>query len=216
MKLAINDIWNRIPKSLCKSLCGRFDKVIDQIKKTGKRFDKRKEKFKEKKTYLNWKEKWNDSDDIERVVIGSKIIQTLRDKKLKKLNKIMVKFRKNFNKKFEKKYSEEKLTQVRLRKGNNFAEKLRKEGEEKERKFRIEQKERVKAWVDFKNLSLEDFYNSLDKEFRLSLIREETEKEKENIINSLSNLSTNDFSAIDESEIQEGDLDLNSQDEELI
>ena len=85
MKLALHDIWNKIPVSLCKSLCGYFDKVIDQVAKTGKRFDKKKFKYKDKKTYLNQNQKWNDPNDIERVIISSKIIQKLKDKKLKKL-----------------------------------------------------------------------------------------------------------------------------------
>ena len=78
-------VWNRIPKTICKNLINSFDEKINLLDKNGERVNKRKHKSK-KSNYI-WKNKWNENDQIERIVYNNKILEEMKEKKIKSLKK---------------------------------------------------------------------------------------------------------------------------------
>jgi len=94
-KFALQELWNKIPISLCKRLCDSFDARVEQVLKTkGKRVNTRQLKKRKKETHF--KLKWNRDEGITRVVYKDQLLESLRIKAHKKykayLNKLDVQF----------------------------------------------------------------------------------------------------------------------------
>jgi len=213
LKFAVQDVWNRVSQSLCESLCSTFDKRIEQIRRTGKRFNKSKIKQKEKTKYLSWSKKWNNPEDIERVLIGQKIIQNLKDKQLKKMKKTIEKFRKKFEPKkdrLETKIDDAKKTSNSLLRKVKV-EKLEKQLKELEQSYYPRQKERVKLWRDLHHMDLDAFYNSLPRDWKMNLIRERITVDNFSVAD-----STEAQTLLSMSDASEGDLKLDDADLNLI
>jgi hypothetical protein len=211
MKLAVHDIWNRIPVSLCESLCSTFDKRIRQIRRTGNRFNKSKLSQKEKKKYLNWNKKWNDPDDIERVLIGKKIIQNLKDKQLKKMKKVVDKFRHKFEQKKDKLESEieEEQNIKDVSKRKEKLDKLQRKLKELEQSYYPEQRERVKAWRDLHNMDLDTFFNNLPRDWKMNLIRERITSDNFSVTDSTEAHTLLSMSDANEDDLKLDEADLN-------
>ena len=204
MKFALNDIWNRIPQALCERLCNSFDERINLISKTGNRINKTLLKQKRKTKSLNWNTLWNNSDDLERVVINDKIIMKIKNKQVKKLKKEFISHREKFYKSFNKKYSDSKIMKIRKKFGDGDADKLLLEKEEIHRKYCSENQPRAKRRKELNEMSVANFFASFDKETRLNFIRDRPFN-----INATDNVSTNPNTNINVSDINESDdLDL--------
>ena len=78
-------IWNRIPKTICKNLVRAFDEKINLLGKDGERVNKRDHKS--KKSNYTWKNNWNKTDQIERIVYNEKVLANMKKKKIKDLRK---------------------------------------------------------------------------------------------------------------------------------
>ena len=78
-------VWNRIPKTICRNLVNSFDEKIELLGKDGERVNKRKHRG-TKSNYI-WKNKWNQNDKIERIVYNDKILENMKNKKLKNLKR---------------------------------------------------------------------------------------------------------------------------------
>ena len=78
-------IWNRIPKRLCKHLINSFDKKIQKIKNDGERANQRNHtKY---KSIGEWNNRWNDTDNIERIVYNQKVLDNMKIKKIREIKK---------------------------------------------------------------------------------------------------------------------------------
>ena len=87
MARKLQQIWNRITKSICKNLIKSFDKKIDLLKeRKGERVNKRKHN-KESKSNYTWKNKWKTNDTIEYIVYNQKELERMKQKNLKDLIK---------------------------------------------------------------------------------------------------------------------------------
>ena len=74
-------IWNRIPKKLCKNLVAAFDKKIEKIKNNGERANKRDGEDREKKKVSwEWKNNWNDNDNVERIIYNEVVLEKMQKK----------------------------------------------------------------------------------------------------------------------------------------
>ena len=62
-----------------------FDEKIELLGKDGERVNKRKHRG-TKSNYI-WKNKWNQNDKIERIVYNDKILENMKNKKLKNLKR---------------------------------------------------------------------------------------------------------------------------------
>ena len=78
-------IWNRIPKTICKNLVRAFDEKINLLGKDGERVNKRDHKI--KKSNYTWKNNWNKTDQIGRIVYNEKVLANMKKKKIKDLRK---------------------------------------------------------------------------------------------------------------------------------
>ena len=78
-------LWNRVPKSLCKNLINSFDKKMELIKEKGERANKRSHSS-EKSNY-SWKNSWNNNDKLERIIYNKKILEDMKEKKLRFLKR---------------------------------------------------------------------------------------------------------------------------------
>ena len=78
-------LWNRVPKSLCKNLINSFDKKMELIKEKGERANKRSHSS--KKSNYSWKNSWNDNDKLERIIYNKKILEDIKEKKLRFLKR---------------------------------------------------------------------------------------------------------------------------------
>lgn len=79
-------VWNRIPKSICRNLIDSFDEKIQLVINDGERTNRREKNYNNKKHY-SWKNNWNSTDFVERIVYNEKILENMKEKKLKALNK---------------------------------------------------------------------------------------------------------------------------------
>ena len=73
------------PKSQCKNLINSFDKKMELIKEKGERANKRSHSS-EKSNY-SWKNSWNNNDKLERIIYNKKILEDMKEKKLRFLKR---------------------------------------------------------------------------------------------------------------------------------
>ena len=101
-KIALVEVWNRIPVSLCRKLCKTFDKRVEQVlESNGRRFNRMQYKQidSSKKVPLKWSRIWNSNpvDEIERVVYSDITLEEVKKKvwraMRRKINKIKGEFK---------------------------------------------------------------------------------------------------------------------------
>jgi len=171
LKIELIRVWNRIPISLCRRLCNSFDKRLKQVMKTkGLRYskyiddeekgeDEDEDENQEKDNYtdiikeysfLNWKDRWNKNDQVERVVYNLSFIEKMKKKAIKKIKNKITTAKKEYKNMI--KYLKNTLNGAGVGKGKQIEE-------------RIKKKEK-----DFKDLE-----DSLNKE--IQLLEKQTAKE---------------------------------------
>ena len=145
-------IWNRIPKTICKNLVRSFDEKINLLGKDGERVNKRKHKT--KKSNYSWKNNWNKTDQIERIVYNEKVLANMKKKKLKDLRKELKKIHSS-------------LTEEKQRYSTKNKEKIKKNSFELYNFFLNEEKEMLKSYTaksKEKEKEIQKWINLKDKE----------------------------------------------------
>ena len=168
-KFAVQELWNKIPISLCKRLCDSFDARIEQILKSGgKRVNTKQLKKRKKETHF--KRKWNDEDGITRIIYKDSLLEEMRVKSHKKYLTYINKLDKQFN------------TYVRNNWGfRNFVKNgadLRRSGRlDEELILKYEEYLEAKAPIvetmrDIYRMNCHEFYEHLNDELKLRCINE--------------------------------------------
>ena len=68
-----------------KNLVNAFDEKIKILGKDGERVNRREHKS--KKSNFTWKNNWNETDKIERIVYNEKVLENMKKKKIRDLRK---------------------------------------------------------------------------------------------------------------------------------
>ena len=94
MTTKLQQVWNRIPKKICINLIDSFDKKIELLKqKNGERVNKRKHLRKD--SNYTWKNCYNNDNGF-RIVYNEKILEIMKQKKIKTLNKQLKEIKDSF------------------------------------------------------------------------------------------------------------------------
>lgn len=174
-------VWNRIPKKICSNLINSFDKKIELLKqKHGERVNKRKHLTKE--SNYTWKNCYNDDDNF-RIVYNEKILEIMRQKKIKTLNKQLKEIKESFTEE-KKRYSAQNKELIKKESKSLYSFFLKQE-EEMKRIYgdKIIQKENEISF--FQNLEGKELFNRFSLEEKINNIKLNNKSKV------LSNISTN-------------------------
>ena len=155
-------IWNRIPKTICKNLVKSFDEKINLLGKDGERVNKREQKS--KKANYSWKNNWNKTDQIERIVYNEKVLENMKKKKLKELRKELKKINSSLTEE-KHRYStknKEKIKKNSFELYNFFLNEEKQMLESYETKNKEKEKE-IQKWISLKDKELFNEFSLMEK-----------------------------------------------------
>ena len=155
-------IWNRIPKTICKNLVKSFDEKINLLGKDGERVNKREHKS--KKSNYSWKNNWNKTDQIERIVYNEKVLENMKKKKLKELRKELKKINSSLTEE-KHRYStknKEKIKKNSFELYNFFLNEEKQMLESYETKNKEKEKE-IQKWISLKDKELFNEFSLTEK-----------------------------------------------------
>ena len=194
-------LWNRIPIGLCKKLVAKFDKKVHLVKDSGERINVIKVQKKRKaKLRTRWEKKWNvdnHDDEVERVVFSDKTLKINKERAIKAIKKEITAQKRIF-----KEINRTLLTDKQIKSlQKKYTTKA--EGDDE---FRRKKAEKIKhngrlltlnrKLDEVSEMSLNDWYNSLNNELRIKMIKFNPLRGKEFI----SSLETNDETNLEDEE----------------
>lgn len=165
-------LWNRIPVGLCKKLAKRFNTQMKIAKDTGQRCDRILKKKRKLVIRKEWTDKWNtdnEDDTIERVVFNNKTLEINKKRAIKVIEKrISIENKRWRNEK--KEYTIVKLREAKLI-GYSRWQQLKNRKLSRENIHKTALKFLEDKLQNTKEMSLNEWYESLNNTIKLNMIK---------------------------------------------
>jgi hypothetical protein len=131
-----------------------------------------KQKERGAKQNLQWKLLWNENDNIERIVYNDQVLKEHKKKAIKFLQTQFNKDWRSYRRDVAPLYTERNIQELYKTMPKKELKNYIKEGEKLEEEYRYRQKARMEKKEKISNMTLEEYYESLNAELRVKLINE--------------------------------------------